>query len=621
MSKVPPLRDELRALIGSCFRIPDQRPIEDWAKENVYLPPSATETPGFYDPQRTPYAGIVTDWFQNDYENNELWVMKSSRTGFTEAALNCVRWMPSNRPGRVLYAIENDNKAKDVITKRLAPTLLKCAVDQVTGNPDDFKKIRLDLRNMIIEACGTGSPAPFTEKQLLFGILDEIEHHPLNKKESAFGTTDQLMRSRFPTSPGWKMIVISNPTLKDGLMHKGFLAGTREVCLVPCYHCGFHQELKPEHLRFSHCKGLDNKWNKARVIRETFYQCQNPDCGKGMSWARHLQEILQDYRWEATNPNPDPGRRSCHISDLYSPYDACSWGMLALKIIASKNDQSKRKILYNIHWGLPWTPGTQTRDEKDILRLRAGSDHPETGETMGEPFLIGRDPSKRTLPFDPALLAIAIDVQHSCTKHAVGAFTPSGELSLVDYGDYGEDEDLRTEVLDKDWCIAGRNHKSHTRRIHMGWRDAGDQKLQQIDWCLKYFSQYKIWPSRGDGPGRGSPVYLKNEEFKGRRYQIYYYRDEALKDWLYLDKISKLARPRLWLPTDIDEHTSFIYELTTERRGLVTTNGYPQWKWKDPTGPNDYGDAMKMLYGIWFIVGDKVRKAHDKKKAREKSDP
>ena len=52
---------EICELLGSCFRIPDDRPIEEWSGENVYLGPKATETPGFYDPDRTPYASIVTD--------------------------------------------------------------------------------------------------------------------------------------------------------------------------------------------------------------------------------------------------------------------------------------------------------------------------------------------------------------------------------------------------------------------------------------------------------------------------------------------------------------------------------------------------------------------------------
>ena len=35
---------EIHELIGSCFRVPDDRPIDAWASEKVYLGPKATET-------------------------------------------------------------------------------------------------------------------------------------------------------------------------------------------------------------------------------------------------------------------------------------------------------------------------------------------------------------------------------------------------------------------------------------------------------------------------------------------------------------------------------------------------------------------------------------------------
>jgi hypothetical protein len=142
----------------------------------------------------------------------------------------------------------------------------------------------------------------------------------------------------------------------------------------------------------------------------------------------------------------------------------------------------------------------------------------------------------------------------------------------------------------------------------MGWRDAGYQKLQQVDWCMRTFKRYHVWPSRGEGTQRAkSAVWMKVETYEQRTYQIYYYADSVLKERLYLEQIGELRRPRLWLPTDADQHPGFLYELTNERRILDMKSGYPQWKWDLPQGkPNDYGDCCKMLYGIWMEVGAKV---------------
>jgi len=590
-------------VLGGCFRVPDGSPVDEWASRNVYLRPKATETPGYYDPTRTPYARIITEWFQNDYANPELWFMKSSRTGGTEAALNCVRWMPRNRPGRVLYAIETAEKAKDVLANRLLPTIRDVASEFLTGNEDDLGRLKLTLRNMIIEVAGAGSESPFTEKQVLFGVLDEVEQHELNKQAGASGTTVELMRSRFPTSPGAKMLVISKPVLAGGIMDEGWKSGTMEVYEVPCPQCGKFQELVPENLRFAQCKDVFSGWDLERVQREAYYECGG--CAAALEWHRDQRGMIAEGRWRATRDDGVPGRRSAQISDLYSPYDAVSWGRLALRVVEASGNDRRRQFVVNNHWGRAWAAKALERHDEDLLRLRAGAVHPDTKEPLGIEYLWGVEPAERRLPIVPALLVIAIDVQRTCLKYVVGAFAADGELWLIDYGDPVDDEQLEATVLDRVWLDpAGGEH-----RIQMGWRDAGDQKLQQVDWCLKTFDRYRIWPSRGEGSRRArSPVWMKIETYEQRTYQIYYYQDSALKERLYLEQIGEQRRPRLWFPTDLDRHPGFMFELCNERRVLKWVNGYPVWKWELPSGkPNDYGDCCKMLYGIWMEVGERVR--------------
>ena len=592
----------IRGVFGGCFRVPDPTPIDVWAGKRVYLRPKATETPGYYDPDRTPYARIIADWFQHDRANAEMWFMKSSRTGGTEAALNCVRWMPANRPGRVLYVIETADKAKDIIANRLLPTIRDVAREYLTGNEDDLGKQKLTLRNMIIEAAGAGSESPFTEKQVLFGVLDEVEQHELNRQAGASGTTVELMRSRFPTSPGAKMLVISKPVLAGGIMDEGWRTGTREVYEVPCPRCGVYQELVPDNLRFAHCKDIFSGWDLDRVQREAYYECSS--CAAALEWQRDQRGMLAEGRWVARNDKPTPGRRSAHISDLYSPYDAVSWGNLAMRVVEAAGNDRKRQFVVNNHWGKPWAAKAIERSDEDLLRLRSGWVHPESKERMGDEWFWGLDSAARQLPVVPALLVIAIDVQQTCLKYVVGAFNTSGELWPVDYGDPVDDATLEAQVLDRVWL----DPEGGEHRIAMGWRDAGDQKLQQVDWCLRTFGKYKIWPSRGEGARRArSPVWLKVETYQQRTYQIYYYQDSSLKERLYLEQIGEMRRPRLWLPSDLDRHPGWMYELCNERRVLKWVKGYPQWVWELPQGkPNDYGDCMKMLYGIWMEVGERL---------------
>ena len=88
----------------------------------------------------------------------------------------------------------------------------------------------------------------------------------------------------------------------------------------------------------------------------------------------------------------------------------------------------------------------------------------------------------------------------------------------------------------------------------------------------------------------------------------YHYNDFALKVLFYKYKIERRTDPRLYLPEDIEPE--FIVEWLSESLGpkrLSTNTKKMEWQHNPKIGPNDWGDAGKMQYVIWQIVGPGIQ--------------
>jgi DNA-directed RNA polymerase subunit RPC12/RpoP len=598
------IRLELSELVGSILRPPPTEPIWEWAARNVYLDGKATATPQYWDWRQTPWCRAIMDTAQDD-RYSELVVMKSSRTGVTEAALNVVRWMPFHAPGHVQYSINSADEARDIMDDRIRKPLERL-IGRLEFSPEqeDAGALKIELENMRIKVTGAGSEGSFENKWLRLGILDEVEKHPINLRRGDQPTSVDLMRRRFRTVPGAKLYVIGNPGMVGGIMDREYQRGTMEVYQVPCPRCGTHFHIEHEHLEFGHCKDLADGWDLEAVAADTYIRC--PHCA-GRIDDRERYGMSLEGKWVGTNPKPYPRIRSMQIGDFVSNFRTI--GDIALEIIQSSKTEGGRANLWNRTFGLPYEPRAKARTTDDLLLARAGAKN-QAGEQMGIPYRIGRDPHQRTLPHRPAILLIAIDEQQSCLKFSVGAFDLTGALHLVDYGEVSNNDTLIREVLGKRYPIDGTDE---TIGIAAGWRDIGDgtKWTASLDWCLAHHDRFRIWPSRGEKPKRGPVVWPGLVNHRGAKVEIYWYQDSRLKEELYLDKLERLAEPRVWLPSDINEHPEFLHELTTEKR-VMKLDAYknPRWEWEKTVGqPNDYGDCMKMLLGMWHVVGPGLRAA------------
>jgi len=610
-------------LVGNCFAPTPTEPGWEWASKHVWLDEKATATPGFYDPTSTPWA---KEWhiLPLQPETREVVIMKSSRSGASEAWLNVLRWMPEHWPGNALFAINSRDKAKEVSKKRILPTLARTAGAQMPEGRDDLSTLLISLKNMDIVVSGSGSAGPFMEAWYRLIILDELENHEQNQET----TTYDRARSRQATVPDGKLVAMSKPELAGGIIDQNYIRGTQEKWMVPCPRCERRIELQTSFLKFSHCKDLASGWDLARVLSETYYQCQL--CG-GKIENHEKRGMINEGIWIPTpleqrrrpqsgnNVAPEPGVRSFHISDLYSLFDAITWGFLAKEYLTAyviDANESRQKYFRTNHEGWPWEPKEQSLNEDAILALRGGiveerGDRRVVIGTAFERAWVDHEPHV-PLSFRPRLLTITGDKQKDCYKYTVCAWKGDGQSFLIDYGTL-RDDDHFLEMRNRPYYIDGFSEPAY---IYSGIIDCGYKEMDVYRLCLACQDLgWEIYPSRGagwNGDFQGKTVQYYLDYCDQRQIYVRRFVDHRIKNDFYLGKVGKRSEPRLWFPTNITPE--FCAELRAERLILKNINGRMVPKWDHDVnkhGPNDWGDCMKQQYVIYQEIKEELAELPD----------
>lgn len=605
-----PERRFLVSIANDCLQPTPEEPGWAWAHKHVWLDEKQTATPMFYDPDATPWAKL---WHELplDVDTREVVIMKSSRSGASEAWLNVLRWMPLHWPGNALFAINSREKAREVSKKRILPTLARTAGAQMPEGRDDLATLMISLKNMDITVSGSGSAGPFMEAWYRLIILDELENHEQDQET----TTYDRARSRQATVPDGKLVAMSKPELAGGIIDGNYIRGTQEKWMVPCPHCETRIELIFKFLSFSHCKDLAGGWDLGRVLNETYYQCQN--CGGKIQESQKRAMVLAgewiptplDQRRRPPSGrivNPEPGVRSFHISDLYSLFPSVSWGFLAKEYLTAyviEPQESRQKYFRTNHEGLPWEPKEFSVNEDAILGLRAGIVEEQAGRkvVIGSPYelaYVGNYPHAE-LPFRPKLLTLTADKQKDYLKYVVFAWTGDAQGYVVDYG-YLPSEEALLEMRSRPYMCAGLSEPIY---IYSGLVDCGYEMMRVYRVCLDAQDMgWELHPARGHGwqsDFHGKTVNFRRDYCDGRQVWVRDFIDHHIKSDFYLGKIGRRSDPRLWLPRNIGD--DFCAELRSERLVVKMVNGRPRQQWVHELhkyGPNDFGDACKMQYVI-----------------------
>lgn len=613
--------------------------IWEWADQNVWLENKESAEPGPYRSVKTPWTRRLQELIQRpvmfhyDFgaarwvtvsvsEVNEI---KSSQSGVSEAALNGVRYKANFRPCNVIYAIDTREEAKE-IGERLLPSLRKLDTNIFTGDDDDVGTYALRLRAMNIWFYGSFSTGKFANKQAPLVIVDEQEEHGQSKGDTSSGRN---LASRKKTAPHGLQINISKPKLEGGPIHKGWLRGNQEEFHIRCPHCGYLQPLtfnrnedskspretpfseefdevqdeqsgsivavlprpmamgctrkiKTGRLVFEHCKDLLGRWDKLRILRETYYECGS--CLQKIE-EHQKPELLASAQWLPTAIGT-PGIVSQHINDLYIPLNPDpaasnpnSWGHIVLEYLDAKRE-GRRELqgFYNHRLGQAWREQAHKFEANDILVNIAGRE----GDRC-PPYRRG------TIPFIPRALLLGGDVGGNYAKWAVLAITQDlQDAAVIDWGTE-IDPDAIAELMNNGLWPCEENGKR--MRLTYGFIDAKFRKTETYRACLAVTGR-RLIPTAGHGGAAARSVklfsYNQIPQYP-RSLKRLDYNDREAKDELYLERMKKQRR-RVWLPLDVEADPEFMGELTAEEL-IEDVNG--ELVWNPHPGANHYGDCVK----------------------------
>lgn len=628
-SVVPGLLDRVFAEASACTEV-------EWDEAFVILSEMESRSnSGPYRSERNPMARAPRN-AMGDPSLFQITIRKMDQGGISLQALNFIARVVAERPRNGAYVINSLEEARRMSTRLLR--LLKAnpaTRDQVIENPAEdveLQTLTFRLRDMTIFFIGGGSIGALAGKPLSWVIVDEGDKIPRVSVGSNTHIVDEA-KSRVKAMPLGEALIIlfSKPNQETDIVNTEYQLGTMETPRMPCPHCNTMQEWVQERVRFDHCRLPSGDYDKARVLRETYYLCiraGTPTCPDGKIYDHHRGFTTAGIQFVATNPNPEPGHRSFHLTDFcLNPvhFTGASLGRIALDLIAGFKNPAKMKAVQAARFGLPEMLQRAELKEEHLLALRSN-------------YLRG------TFPRGVIWAGIYSDLQGYGPKWVKFGFKRNGEFVISDWGTFLALDDLLDEVgvdiptVDDSCKVEPGLHTddpSHPdyrpaifTRLEPTWRplaggiDEGDEQKMVHAFIIR--SNFFFLPTKGRGgyQTRGKSLVTPSpRNYMGHDFEAYHFNDDQFKKELYIHRIRDHAKivsgkskvARMHLPLDVDQQ--LISELMSEKLTIERNKaGYLTEGWtKD--GPNDYGDAVKGGLIMWHVVGAEVSAAWDKEQA------
>jgi phage terminase large subunit GpA-like protein len=626
----------LVAAIAANYKPSPTQHVWQWAEEHVFLDnQQAPGRAGYYDSNKTPWTRRMQE-LDADPRVDEIIIPKSSRSGVTEAFFNIMRRAPHYSPGHILYMLQNRDKARSVMQRRIIPTMRKCAGEYFTGNLDDVGKSLLRLVNMEIHVHGAGSESPFTE--IAFAKIGIDEADDTMAVIDGDETTADLARSRQRDVPGSKLYIFGKMRYRGGLLWSEYIGGTQDKLLLPCPHCNDLIELHEGGLRYEHLAAdlvsgdVPGGYDLRELIEGTFYEC--PACEKPIE-ERWKRAMLEACAWRPTPtsadvapsgqhfrvaeregldkyPAPFPGRVSMQISDFYTLHEKLRWGHLALMLLEAQRNPHRLAHFVINHTGRGYNAQEASISATEFTRWIGGRKNPDSGEVHGRRYLRGQ------CPIDPVLVSATGDVQRDLWKFVICAWEIDGSCWVIDWGVVLDARGF-DEQLDRKFPIMGDvDGRAVSHDFGQGLIDSRHREADVFEYVLR--SRYRIFPSKGLRHTSATPYVSSVKKpwgDQGRVVKAYHYDDRQVKDRYYVDRLQHARPAPVYLPADVDQ--DFIEENCAEKF-LATQDKYgatvQQWIKVGPA--NDYGDCMKKHFIVWGFNEARLRaQSESGKRTRE----
>ncbi len=321
--------------------------VSQWSDNHRVLSSKGSGEVGRWRTSRNPMLREIMDCLSLHSPVREVWVMKSSQVGVTEASVNWLGYTMEYAPGPVMVLMPTLEARDTWKVQKLNPLLTDtpCIRDMLGGlrsRDAAFSKELIDFPGGILFLAGGNSPNSYAQKSVRNLMMDDLDRFPTNVGDE--GDPVELARSRVKAFMRHKLLFASTPTIKGAsLIERGYEDGDQRKYYVTCPHCGERQVLRWEQVRAN------------VTMTVAYYICENA-C---IIEEHHKPEMLKEEGYGGTArwiPEcPERKVRSYHISAIYAPIGlGPSWLDLVIHFKRIHKDPVQLKTFVNQNLGEAW---------------------------------------------------------------------------------------------------------------------------------------------------------------------------------------------------------------------------------------------------------------------------
>lgn len=612
------------------------RPLEifwQWLDRTVRVPLiTGSRFPGALDTGLMPPVRGLYEKYANPRVHFFTFI-KSARVGGTLFCICLILEKIGRWPGPILYMAPTARMLSRFSQTELQPHMQECppVAEVIIPSKTHWTRTEMILKVCTVGLVSAGSVNQLAGRQGELVIIDEADKVKTKHAVEAPPTELVIVRTKQFVDTR-KVVRAGTPTRTTREMWINFLAGSQEYCYVACPKCAtwqrltfFREAAEPDRwMRVDAndpilkrrgvekkasregswlvkgvpatgrvwwpeaCRDAQTKvWDVDRVEKEAAYECVH--CQHYIPQDR-LGALTHRYHWRAHNPDAPADHVSVQFTALYSIFERI--GALAKKYLQAVGSAGKMQDFYNSDLGLPFEETGGRVDAKTIERLIKSA--PEawlTGYTRGGVEGV------RTLPFKPAVILMACDVQaqHKGFWWVIFAIDLNFNLYVLDWGPaLGFDDLERFAALT--WEHDGVAYGVMEAAIDMGHRTT-----EVYEFCINTGLRFKPFQGRHVAHGLYQPHRFTGITYEGWEFTLTQFLDALWKDELYIRRIGRRQGRGFYLPRLESEpgrgdgtDQQLIDQLSDEKKvGGV---------WESENDNNHLGDCLKeavVLESLW----------------------
>jgi len=349
--------------------------VSQWADEHRELSGKQAGERGRWRTARNPILREIMDAMSASSRVSDIWVMKSSQVGVTEATVNFIGYCMDHAPAPVMVLMPTLDSRDAWKAQKLNPLLQETPVirnllgGQRSRDAANSKDM-IDFPGGVLFLAGGNSPNSYAQRSVRYLIMDDLDRFP--PEVGAEGDPVALAKGRTKAFARAKRLFISTPTVKgESMIERGYAESDQRHYHVACPHCGQYQPLEwggsdtAHGIKWQHTAGILDAWYVCAHCTQAIYEHQKP-------------AMLANGRWIATYP--ERTTRGYHISALYAPIGlGPSWRDLAEEWQIAIKSPGTLRTFVNTHLGECWEEQGDHVDPTGLLtRLEEYEEKPKS---------------------------------------------------------------------------------------------------------------------------------------------------------------------------------------------------------------------------------------------------